>query len=131
MIFRDVIEIKTETNKFYDITKEIKSIVEKQQIGDGICNLFLQATTAGFMVNENDRMLYEDMRNFFKNVAPENKFYTHPENAFSHIRASMLNQSLSIPVASGELVLGAWQRILLWEFDVKPRERKIVVTISD
>ena len=82
------------------------------------------------MINENNRMLFEDFRKAFDAVAPEKKFYQHPENAFSHIRSSMLSQHLAIPVSNSDLVLGEWQSILLWEFDVGERKRKIVVTIS-
>ncbi|MCX6816174.1 MAG: secondary thiamine-phosphate synthase enzyme YjbQ [Candidatus Aenigmarchaeota archaeon] len=131
MIYRDIIEIPTEGNKFYDITKEINSVIQQCDLKDGLCNIFLHGTTAGLMINENDKMLFEDMRHFFESSAPEGRMYNHPENAQSHIKASMINQSLSIPVADNRLVLGAWQSILLWEFDVVNRQRKIIVTLSD
>jgi secondary thiamine-phosphate synthase enzyme len=130
MIYRDIIEIETETNKIYDLTKHIKSIVENCLIKEGLCNVFLTATTAGLMINENDKMLYHDLQRLFELMAPEDKLYNHPDNAHSHIRASMLSQHLTIPLINGKLEMGEWQAILLWEFDVKKRERKVVVTIQ-
>jgi secondary thiamine-phosphate synthase enzyme len=82
------------------------------------------------MINENNKMLFEDMRHVFDSVAPKDKLYQHPDNAFSHIKASMLSQNLTIPIANGKLLMGEWQSILLWEFDVRSRERKIIVTIA-
>ncbi len=130
MIYREMVDLSTDTNKIYDMTKKIMSIVKGCLIKEGICNVFLPATTAGLMINENNRMLYEDMKRLFELMAPEKKLYNHPENAHSHIRASMLTQQLTIPLINGQLELGTWQSILLWEFDTKKRERKIVVTIQ-
>jgi len=129
MLYRDFFEIKTETGNFYDITKQISDMVKKSKAEDGLCNIFVPATTAGLMINENDRMLLEDFRRLFKSLAPDNKLYQHPENAQSHLRASMLSQNLSIPIANGKLLLGVWQSIILWEFDVRARERKIIMTV--
>jgi secondary thiamine-phosphate synthase enzyme len=131
MIFRDVIELDTESGKFYDVTEQIRDVVKQCAIREGTCNLFLTATTAGLLLNEYDRMLMADFLKAHELLTPEDKFYHHPENAHSHIRASLLNQSLTFPVANGDLALGDWQSILLWEFDVKPRSRKIIITISD
>jgi secondary thiamine-phosphate synthase enzyme len=131
MIYRDLIQVETEPNRFYDVTRDIGKVVEKCDIKEGICNIFLHGTTAGLMINENDKMLFEDMRHFFETAAPEGRMYNHQDNAHSHIRASMINQSISVPVANGELVLGTWQSILLWEFDAVNRQRKIIITVSD
>ena len=131
MLFRKILRIKTRSSECVDITSEIKKVVNGCAFPEGICNIFLKATTAGLMINENDLLLKQDFIKFFKWSVPEEKMYTHPENAFSHIRASMLSQDLTIPVSNNELVLGIWQSILLWNFDVADREREIVITISD
>lgn len=130
MLYRDIFELETVSDGVYDITSSVKAVLKDSKIKEGTCNLFLTATTAGMMINENNRMLFEDFRKAFDAVAPEKKFYKHPENAFSNIRSSMLSQHLAIPVSNSDLVLGEWQSILLWEFDVGERKRKIVVTIS-
>ncbi|MBI3190263.1 YjbQ family protein [archaeon] len=130
MLYRDIFELKTSSDSIYDITNNVKAVLKASKIKEGTCSIFLSATTAGMMINENNRMLFEDFRNTFNAVAPEKKFYQHPENAFSHIKSSMLSQHLTIPVSNSELILGTWQSILLWEFDTKERERKIIVTIN-
>lgn len=129
MLYRDVLTYKMNVNEKKDITHDIKKIVEKSGISDGLCNIFLKATTAGLMINEDDRMLMADIERVMKTMAPDDKFYNHPENAHSHIRASMLNTALDIPVSNGQLLLGTWQSIILWEHDVRDRERTVVVTI--
>lgn len=130
MIYREFIELSTETNKLYDLTKQIKAVTDKCLIKEGICNVFLTGTTAGLMINENDKMLYQDLKRLFEVMAPEDKLYNHPDNAHSHIRASMLSPQLTIPLMGGHLALGDWQSILLWEFDVRERERKVIITIQ-
>jgi secondary thiamine-phosphate synthase enzyme len=112
-----------------DITKEVKSVVQKSKAKDGICHVFLPGTTAGLMINEMDQFLMEDFKRMFKELIKEERMYAHPENAQSHLRAAMLSQSISLPVSKSNLMLGTWQSILLWEFDIKARTRKIIVTI--
>lgn len=131
MILRDLIEIETEKGvSFVDITDHITSIVEKGEIQEGLCHIFISHTTAGLMLNENDRMLFEDFTRLFEKLAPEEKLYSHVSNAFSHIRASMLKQEFTLPVSRNKLVLGTWQRIILWEFDKKPRKRQLIITVD-
>ena len=131
MLYREIKKIKTKRNDFLDLTDEISKILDKCEIKEGVCNIFLKATTAGLMINENDLLLKNDFKKFFNDIAEENKLYTHPENAFSHIRASMLNKNITIPISNGKPLLGKWQSILLWEFDTNDREREIIITVSD
>ena len=130
MIYRDIIKIKTKTNDFYDITKDIDEIISGSNVKDGLCNVFVKGTTASLLINENDRMLIEDFRKLLETLIPENHLYQHADNAQSHLRASMLSQSLTIPLSEGKMAMGEWQNILLFEFDTKPREREIIVTIQ-
>ena len=130
MLFREVITLETEKNKYYDITDKIIEIVNKCQVEEGFCNIFVPATTAGFIINENDRMLIEDFRMLLDKIAPEDKSYSHQSNAFSHLRAAITRNETTIPISKGELVLGTWQSIMFWEFDVNPRTRKVIITVS-
>ena len=129
VLFRDVLTIATEKGISYaDITGSVVSLVKACKILEGVCNIFVQATTAGLMVNENDRMLIEDFRRSFA-IIDEKKLYSHPQNAFSHLRANLLDTEKTLPVSNGKLLLGEWQSILLWEFDKEPRKREVVVTV--
>ncbi len=129
MFFRETLKINTKKGlSFEDITKGISDIVEKSGVQNGLCSIFLPATTAGIMANENDRMLMEDIKRSFLTI-DENKPYNHPSNAFSHLRANTCKAEITVPVEGCKMLLGRWQKILLWEFDTKDREREVIVTV--
>ena len=130
MIIRESFEMKTETLNYVDITKSIEKLVEKSKVKEGLCHIFLPGTTTGMMLNEMDRFLMEDFKRLFRQLIDDKKMYSHPDNAHSHLRAALLQQSISLPVSKGKLMRGTWQSILLWEFDVKSRTRQIVVTVT-
>lgn len=130
MLYRNVLRIKTGPEKFVNITDQIMEIVDKCLIKDGLCHLFLKATTASLLLQENDMMLMADMEKTLELLTPKNKMYQHPRNSYSHIRSALLKQEITIPVFNGRLELGQWQSILLLENDVRPREREIILTIS-
>ena len=130
MIYRDVIKLSTETNSFYDITRQIAEMVAKSEVADGLCNIFIKGTTASLMINENNRMLVEDFKKLLEKMIPDKHMYQHPDNAQSHLRASMLHMDLTIPVSNAKMILGSWQNILLWEFDVRPHDREIIITVQ-
>lgn len=129
MLYRDIIKIETKVRSFYNITDKIAEVIQQSGIKDGLCNVFIKGTTAAMLINENDRMLIEDFRKMLELVAPDDKLYQHPENAQSHLKSALLHNTLTIPIASGELFLGEWQNVILFEFDVAPRERDVVITI--
>ena len=127
-VFRQTIEFSTKTNHYVDITRKVVEIVRKSKIKQGLCNIFIPGTTAGIMSNENERMLMEDFRRFFETIE-EDKPYNHPDNAYSHLRANLLDTEKTIPVINSDLMLGTWQSILVWEFDNTSRKRKVIVTV--
>ena len=131
MLYREIIEIETKQGvSFVDITERVAKAVMNSGIREGLCNVFVTATTAGITINESERLLLEDFKRLFKTLVDEKKLYSHPENAFSHLRASLLSAEKTIPVANSKLILGKWQSILLWEFDVEERKRQVVVTVT-
>ena len=130
MLYRKKIKVKTERGVSYvELTRAIEKVIEESGVKDGICNIALKATTAGLLINEHDLLLLKDFERFFKELIKENRLYAHPDNAFSHLRASLLKNEITLPIENGKLVLGTWQSILLFEFDIRDREREIVVTI--
>src|SRR3989344_2042615 len=129
MLYREIIEIDTEKDKFYDITKKVEEIIRSSQLREGLCNIFLKGTTAGLIINEKEQMLMGDFLRLFREI-DEKRLYNHPSNAFSHMRASMLDTEKTMPIANGKLILGTWQSIILWEFDTDKRKREIIVTVS-
>jgi secondary thiamine-phosphate synthase enzyme len=130
MMYREVLEFEMKKGvSVLDITKEIETAVKDSKIQEGLCHVFIKGTTGAIMMNENDPMLLEDFKRMFERMI-ENKLYLHPSNAFSHLRASLIKTSETVPVSGNKLILGDWQSILLWEFDVRPRKRKVIVTVS-
>lgn len=111
-----------------DITDEVQNVVAKSKVKDGICFLFCPHTTAGLTINENaDPSVRRDIINTLNKLVPENAGYSHGEgNADSHVKSSLLGQSLTIFVEGGRLVLGTWQGIYFCEGD-GPRSREVWV----
>ncbi len=130
MIYQRVLKFETRRGISYvDITLGVKDIVKESGIKRGVCNIALKSTTAGMVTNEKDMLLLKDFERFFKELVREDRLYAHPDNAFSHLRAAILKNEITLPVKNNELVLGTWQSILVFEFDVRNRKREVVVTV--
>ncbi|MCD6381979.1 MAG: YjbQ family protein [Candidatus Aenigmarchaeota archaeon] len=130
MFYRESFEVKLKKDfDFKDITDMVREIVKKSKIIEGLCNIFITGTTAGIIVNENDLMLVQDIKRFFKESIDETRLYHHPSNAHSHLRAMLTDKEVTIPVSDGDLVLGTWQSIMILNFDIRERKRKIIVTV--
>lgn len=128
IMYKSIIEISTKPNSAVDITEKVKQIAKESEIKDGLFHIFIPGTTAGLMLNENEKMLMQDFKRFFDTI-DDKRQYNHPENAFSHLRANLISIEKTIPIVDGELILGTWQSILLWEFDTKSRKRKLMINI--
>lgn len=127
----DKLHITTRSHaEFIDITQEVKGILEKREIKEGICSVYVPHTTAAVMINENaDPSVRKDIVNELNRLVPWNGPYTHREgNAAAHIKSTMVGSSITIPVSGGKLALGTWQGIYFCEFD-GPRHREVFVQI--
>ena len=127
-LFRKNIEFETKKTDIKNITGMIEEIVEESGVKNGLCHVYFTGTTGGIVINENDTMLKMDIKSFFE-IVEENKNYYHNNNAHSHLRAMLGSTEKAIPVVEGRLALGQWQNILFCEFDIRPRTRKIIVTV--
>jgi secondary thiamine-phosphate synthase enzyme len=100
-----------------------------------MCNVFLVHTSASLILGENaDPSVRRDLETFFARLAPDgDPVYEHdaegPDDMPSHIRTVLTQNSLSIPVVAGELALGTWQALYLWEHRKIPHERRVIVTV--
>lgn len=97
--------------------------------------LFLQSTTASLTIIEHEEGLLTDFKNAMERLVPRDSEYEHEKawhdgNGHSHIRATIMGQSLTIPISGSSMLLGRWQQLILAEFDVKPRKRTIIVQIQ-
>ncbi len=127
-------EAKTrDEGEVVDITGDVREAVSSSGMSDGLATVFVVGSTAAATTMEFEPGLVSDFPEMMERVAPksgveyEHQRRWHDGNGHSHVKASLLGPSLSIPVVDGELVLGEWQQIVLVEFDVRPRTRKVVV----
>ncbi|OGS33896.1 MAG: hypothetical protein A2474_08225 [Elusimicrobia bacterium RIFOXYC2_FULL_34_12] len=134
-IFTDKITFKTAGNcEIVDITGKTTDILKKSKIKDGILNVFIPGATGAITTIEYEPGLDADLRNLLYDIVKENEDYSHNKthddmNASSHLRASLLGPSLSVPVDNGKMTLGKWQQIIFIDMDNRPRDREVVVKI--
>jgi secondary thiamine-phosphate synthase enzyme len=127
--------IRTGGRGFTDLTSRVSSFVRESGVLDGMCNVFLVHTSASLILGENaDPSVRRDLETFFARLAPDgDPVYEHdaegPDDMPSHIRTVLTQNSLSIPVVVGELALGTWQALYLWEHRKIPHERRVIVTV--
>ncbi len=117
-----------------DITGRLRRIVADSDVSDGIVNVFIPGATGAITAIECESGLLEDFKDFLERIVPQNADYKHnfshaDRNGHSHVRASLIGPSVTIPVRDGDVVVGIWQRIVFVEMDVRPRHRSLVVTV--
>jgi secondary thiamine-phosphate synthase enzyme len=129
-------EVKTRGDSHViDLSQEIARCLNAVTIRDGIVTVFVVGSTAGITTTESEPgLLNHDLAAFFEKIAPANARYVHEEtwhddNGHSHVRASLLGPSVTVPLVAGSLTLGTWQQIVLIDFDTRPRTRQIVVQL--
>jgi len=117
-----------------DITSEINQIVSKSDINNGIVSIFNAGSTGAIITLEYEPGLLKDIPDFLEKIIPKNMNYFHEQtwhdgNGHSHVRASLLGPSLTVPVNNNIVFHGTWQQIAFIELDVKPRKRKLMITV--
>lgn len=120
----------TSREEMLDITAAVAELVRHEGWTDGALMLFCTHTTCGLTINEGaDPDVKRDLIRFFREIAPHAHGWSHAEgNTDAHIRASLLGASLLVPLAGGELSLGTWQSIYLYEGD-GPRTRTVLAQL--
>ena len=135
MNHRGIISIETKSEmQIIDITRQTEQVISDSNIKDGIVLLFCPGSTGAITTIEYEDGLINDLPAALEELAPKNAYYKHEErwhdgNGHSHIRASIIGPSLTLPLENGELVLGTWQQIVFIECDVRPRKRKILIYV--
>jgi len=117
-----------------DVTEKVREIVSKSEIREGLACVFVAGSTGAVTTIEHEPGLVTDMRDAMDRLYPKSIDYEHHQrwgdgNGHSHIRASLVGPSLTVPIVDGNLVLGTWQQIVFLEFDNKPRTRELTVQI--
>lgn len=128
------IKVKTGGNcDIVDITGQVNEFIRQTGLEEGTVTVFNVGSTAGVTTTEYEPGLVKyDIAAAFEKFAPQKGRYEHEEtwhddNGHSHVRASILGPSLSVPVVDGEMTLGTWQQIILVDFDTRPRTRTIIL----
>ncbi len=125
------LETKGDTDVI-DITSEVERELIDTDLESGIVTIFLPGATGGITTIEYESGLIEDIKNVFEKLVPRWIEYKHnlawqDGNGHSHIRASLLGPSLTVPFAQKRLLLGRWQQIVFIDFDVRPRSRELIL----
>lgn len=123
-------------NDVIDITSKIDAFIKKSGVKEGICLISSPGSTCGITTIEYEPNLIEDFKEFLKKLASPDKDYRHnktwgEKNGQSHILSALIKPFLSVLIENNKLLLGQWQQVVFIDFDNRPRERIIVVTIPE
>lgn len=130
------LKIKTTGKSLHKITNQVEQAVAKSAVITGLCTIFVRHTSASLLIQENaDPDVLIDLENFFSQLVPEDATrYIHRSEGMddmpAHIRSALTHTSEHIPISSGQLVLGTWQGIYLWEHRQRGNYREIMVHIN-
>ena len=131
----DILAVRTRGQGLTDITHDVAAFVRGSGITDGLLTLFIQHTSASLTIQENaDPDVVLDLRDYFERLVPEDESgYRHtlegPDDMTSHIRSALTATSLSIPIVKGEMALGTWQGVYLFEHRTHPHRRHVVAHV--
>lgn len=117
-----------------DITPGVRHALKESKLISGVMTLFVIGSTAALTTIEYEKGAVADLGRALEQLAPRDVEYEHhlrwgDDNGHSHVRAALLGPALSVPFVAGQLTLGAWQQIILIDFDTRPRQREIVAQI--
>lgn len=134
-VFSCNITVPTKGNgEILDITSSVAEAVRNSGFKDGIVTVFVPGATAGITTVEYEPGLVEDITDMFERITPQALEYKHnlrwhDGNGHSHVRASLLGPSLTVPFSEGKLQIGIWQQVILIDFDNKVRNREYVCKV--
>lgn len=136
MVYQRQIQLETRGHReMNDLTEDVAQIIHASGVLTGTAHVFNVGSTGALGTIEFESGLCEDLPELLDKLIPPSRHYGHEQawhdgNGHSHLQATLLGPSLTVPVAGGKPVLGTWQQIFHLECDVKPRRRTIVVTVS-
>jgi len=134
LIITRYLEFETKMGEVKDITVEVQRALQSTDLVTGIVTVFVPGATGAVTTIEYEEGLVADLEDALERIAPQAIDYAHNQrwhdgNGHSHIRATLLGPSLTVPFALQKLMLGTWQQIVFLELDNRPRQRKVVVQI--
>ncbi len=135
MVSHTLLTIATKGKGLHSFTQQVADWLQRQTVRNGALFLFVQHTSCSLVIQENaDPDVTLDLRDFFERLVPEDvRDYRHtlegPDDMTSHIRAALTNTSLTIPVIDGQMALGTWQGIYLFEHRAVAHRRRVVAQV--
>ena len=126
------LEVRTNGQKLYDFTDKTIRWIKESKFKNGILNISIQHTSASLIVQENaDPDVQKDLINYFDKLAPmDNKLYVHTtegkDDMPAHIKSALTNSQISLSIKNGELLIGTWQGLYLFEHRLNPQKRTII-----
>lgn len=130
---REIIQLKTtEREELVDVTVQVKAVVERSGIRDGLVSVYAQGATAAIMIQENwDDSVQTDVVNFLRGIIPRGAWLHDQQdgNGDAHLKSGLVGPSESMPLINGQIGLSTWQNIFFCEFDGPRTSRKAVVTV--
>ena len=134
-VYYDELHLRTRgEDDIIDITGRTQQIILKSHIQNGIVCLFVPGSTGAITTMEYEPGLQQDLPRALERIASKKLSYAHHEtwhddNGHSHIRASLIGPSLTIPIRNGQLIHGTWQQLVFLELDTTPRDRTIIIQL--
>jgi len=133
----ETLHIDVRRQGLHTLTAQVEKLVAKAKLDSGLCTLFIRHTSASLLVQENaDPSARHDLERWLNRLVPENDaLFTHTtegaDDMPAHIKSALTATSLSIPIQHGQLMLGTWQGIYLWEHRHGASRREIVIHIGE
>ncbi len=135
MIYRGELTVPTRGRGIYDITQDVVRLVRESRAQEGLATLWIAHTSASLIVGENaDPSVRVDLEAFMARLAPDgDRLFTHDaegdDDMPAHVRSVLTQTSIGIPLARGQLVLGTWQGLYLWEHRKAPHQRRLILSV--
>lgn len=134
-VYHDSIDIESSgENDIIDITEDVQHVVSRSRLKEGICIVFVPGSTGTLSTMEYEHGLKQDVPKALDKIAPKNQEYQHHEtwhddNGRSHVKATLMGASLTVPFQNKKILHGTWQQLIFIELDTQPRRRSLIVQL--
>ncbi len=133
-LFQEEISVATRGAGLTNVTAIVAEIVRKSGIATGLCTVFIRHTSASLVIQENaDPSVVRDLQRWMSDLAPETRAWEHddegPDDMPAHAKSAITRSSEVIPIGRGQLLLGTWQGLYVWEHRNRPHRRSLVVHV--
>ena len=134
-VFQSTIEVATSGRGTFELTDKLQTAVNSSGIQTGVCQIFVQHTSASLLLTENaDPDVRRDLESFMARLVPDgDELYRHvaegEDDMPAHVRSVLTQTSVSLPISAGRCLLGSWQGLYLWEHRSAPHHRRVTTPI--